>query len=46
MENLNELELTKINGGLSGTVWGFIAVGVVFIASIIYGYIHPNKCEG
>lgn len=44
MEKLNNQELTNINGGISKTILGGIALGAVFIASVIYGYIHPNKC--
>lgn len=45
MKKLNNLELAKINGGLSGTVWALIGTGIVFLASIVYGFINPNKCN-
>ena len=49
MDILTESTLLKINGGALGTVlkiglYGLAAAGV-FIASVIYGYIHPNKCN-
>lgn len=44
MQFLTDLELNQISGGISAA-WGFLAAGLAFIASIIYGYIHPNKCE-
>lgn len=45
MKHLNDLELAKINGGFSATVWGCFAVGFVFLASVIYGFINPDKCN-
>ncbi len=44
VEKINNQELTNINGGVSKTIIGGIVLGVVFVASVIYGYIHPNKC--
>ncbi len=44
MQIIKDYELKNINGG-SSAVWGILAIGITFIASIIYGYIHPNKCE-
>lgn len=47
MNKLNELELTNINGGgVSATIFGCIGLAIVFLVSAVYGYIHPNKCEG
>ena len=47
MKHLDDVELANVSGGgISTTIIGCIAVGIVFLASIIYGYIHPNKCEG
>ena len=46
MKQLNDFELTKINGGLSATIFGCIGLAIVFLVSAVYGYIHPNKCEG
>lgn len=45
MRSLSTKELTTINGGIAKTIIGGVLVGVVFIASVIYGYIHPNKCN-
>ncbi len=45
MKNLSDNELLSINGGFAKTIWGGIIIGVVFVASIIYGYINPNKCN-
>ena len=45
MESLNNNELLNINGGISKFVLGGIAIGVIFVASIIYGYVNPNKCN-
>lgn len=44
MEKLSNQELNNINGGISHNIIGGIILGAVFIASVIYGYIHPNKC--
>ena len=49
MEKLDNLELLSINGGgilsfLKSGVIGLVVAGV-FIASAIYGYIHPNSCS-
>lgn len=47
MTNLSYNELKQIEGG-GWTVLKFlgigIAAGVTFIASVVYGYIHPEKC--
>ena len=45
MKNINNQELAKIEGGISSTLWGGIVVGIVFLASVIYGIINPNKCS-
>lgn len=45
MELLSTQELTNINGGISKTLLGGILIGVIFVASVIYGYINPNKCN-
>lgn len=45
MQKLNDNELLAVNGGIAKTVIGGIFMGVVFIASVIYGYINPNKCN-
>lgn len=43
--NLTNNELMAITGGLSKTIIGGILTWIVFVASVIYGYIHPNKCN-
>lgn len=45
MNYLQDNQLTEINGGISTAIWGSIIVGVVFLASVIYGYINPDKCN-
>ncbi len=45
MRSLSEQELNTINGGIAKTIIGGVIVGVVFLASVVYGYIHPNKCN-
>lgn len=46
MRNISINELSNITGGW--TVLKFlglgIAAGLTFIGSVIYGYIHPEKC--
>jgi len=49
MRTLDNNELLLINGGgilsfLKSASVGLVAAGV-FIASVIYGYIHPNGCN-
>ena len=45
MKRIDNYELININGGASKlAIFGSIAAGLVFLASIIYGFIHPNKC--
>jgi len=49
MEILEKQELLSINGGgilsiIKSGIIGLAAAGV-FIASVIYGYIHPNSCS-
>lgn len=47
METLDNKMLIEVHGGISKVlkygIMGIIA-GCVFLASIIYGYIHPEKC--
>lgn len=45
MENLKNQDLLKINGGISKTLFGALVIGVVFLASVIYGFVNPNKCN-
>ncbi len=49
MDILATSALVKVNGGALSSIlkiglFGITAAGV-FIASVIYGYIHPNKCN-
>ena len=49
MVKLENNDLLLINGGglynvLKSGLVGLVAAGV-FVASIIYGYIHPEKCK-
>ncbi len=44
MKQLNELELAKVNGGISASaILGGIAIAITFIASVIYGYFYPKE---
>lgn len=47
MKTMTNKELATISGG-GWTVLKFlglgIAAGVTFIASVVYGYFHPEKC--
>lgn len=45
MKNLSNEELLAVNGGIAKSLVGGLIMGVVFVASVIYGYIHPNKCN-
>lgn len=45
MNNLNNQELLAINGGISKALFGALIAGVVFLASVIYGFVYPNKCN-
>lgn len=45
MENLHNQELLAINGGISKTLFGAFVVGVVFLASVIYGFVNPYRCD-
>ena len=44
MKKLNNEELLETNGGWSLAFAGAIIIGVTFLASIVYGFVHPNKC--
>lgn len=39
MSTLSNKELANISGGFSKTLFGGIVIGVIFIASVIYGHI-------
>jgi len=47
MIKLENKELAEIQGGLSKILkyglFGLLALGT-FVASVVYGYIHPEKC--
>lgn len=44
MRELNDIELTKVNGGISAaTIFGGIAIAIAFLASAIYGYFYPKE---
>lgn len=44
MKQLNEIELAKVNGGISAAaIFGGIAIAIAFIASAIYGYFYPKE---
>ena len=45
MSTLSNKELAHISGGFSKTLFGGIVIGVIFIASVIYGFINPNRCN-
>ncbi len=47
MNNLTKEDLMTVNGGSTALYiigLGLAAVGT-FVASVIYGYIYPNKCN-
>ncbi len=47
MQNLDNNTLLQVNGG-GNTLYIIglgIAAAVTFVASVIYGYINPNKCN-
>lgn len=44
MQTLTVSELQNISGGISKWFWAGIGAAVVFFASVVYGFIHPNKC--
>ena len=48
MKKINEFELTNIQGGgISATaIFGGIGLAIVFLVSVVYGFLHPTKCEG
>ena len=44
MKQLEEIELTQINGGISASaIFGGIAIAIAFIASAIYGFFYPKE---
>jgi len=45
MNYLKQDELLEVNGGISKFLLGGFALGVIFIASIIYGFVNPNRCN-
>ncbi len=48
MKNLNQEELVKVEGGsvtAGVAIFGGICVVVSFLASVIYGFVHPRKCD-
>lgn len=48
MEQINNLQMQKVEGGGSGLVWGVVAgVGalIVLITGIIDGYLNPLPCN-
>lgn len=45
MNSLKNEELLKINGGISKYLFGGFILGAIFLASIIYGFVNPNKCN-
>jgi len=45
MKTLETKELLETTGGgLAKWILGGIGIGIVFVASVVYGFIHPNKC--
>ena len=45
MKKLNDEDLAKINGGITG--WAVVGIGLVvtFVAGIIDGIARPKKCH-
>ena len=45
MKRVNDVELNKINGGISGWAIAGISILVTFIAGVIDGIARPKKCH-
>ena len=45
MKKLNDLELKKVEGGMSGWAIMGISIAVAFVAGIIDGIARPIKCH-
>ncbi len=49
MQVLSQRDLVTVNGGAIASIVKIGLLGIagaaVFVASVIYGYIHPNKCN-
>lgn len=45
MKRLTDLELNKINGGISGWAVAGISLLVTFLAGVIDGIARPIKCH-
>lgn len=44
MKTLDRQELMQVQGGIAKAIIGGIIGGAIFVISVIYGIIHPNKC--
>jgi len=45
MNLLNEVELTKVSGGISAAVVIGIGALIVFVIGIVDGFVNPNACN-
>lgn len=45
MMELSKYEMLEVNGGGWKAVAGGILLGFAFVASVIYGFINPNRCN-
>lgn len=45
MNLLNEVELTKVSGGISVAVVIGIGAIIVFVIGILDGFVNPNSCN-
>ena len=49
MEKLSEEKLSNIKGGITVgvavTILSGLFIGVCFLSSAIYGFVHPEECQ-
>lgn len=45
MKKMEQIELERITGGASPWLGVLVAAGIVFVAGIIEGLVHPRICE-
>jgi len=42
---LNKNEMAEVKGGAWKVIAGGIFLGLAFLASVVYGFINPNRCN-
>lgn len=45
MREIDNIEMSNVNGGSAGWVVAGIIAGITFIIGIFSGYTNPNKCN-